>query len=176
MDQEAGYTLPMVLFPLLLNLEEPKIVVRPALPYAAVRTTALVQDFPVVLPKAYRQVVDWLKANGAKPAGPPMVRYRVIDMKKGLQIDIGFPTAKPMKGGVGVICDALPAGRYVSLYHKGGDIMAANGALQDWAKKKGLQFKVQGDRWKSRAELNPVDPGDTPDASKWETEILIMIR
>jgi effector-binding domain-containing protein len=107
-----------------------------------------------------------------------MVRYVVIDMEKELQIEVGFPVAKAIKGDDRVVVGFLPAGRYVESVHTGdyGGLVPANAALQDWARKQGLKWKMSGNQWSSRVELYRVDPSNTPDASKWETEILYQVR
>lgn len=111
-------------------------------------------------------------------AGPGFIRYDLVNMAKSLEIEVGFPVDKPVRGEGKVIAGMLPAGRYVRLVHLGdfSGLVAANGALQDWAKKKGLKWSMSGNRWDGRVEFYWVTPFDTPDKAKWKTEILYKVR
>src|SRR5688572_3939034 len=123
---------------------EPKLVQRDAQPYVAIRTNVTLKDYGSKAPPLWPEVVKWLSAKGMKPSGPPLLRYLVVDMEKGLQIEVGFPVAKAVQGDKRVIAGTLPAGRYVEVVHTGdyGGMIQANATLQEWAKKQGLQWKM----------------------------------
>lgn len=98
---------------------EPKLIHRDKQPYVAIRATITLQNYSRIAPPLWGEVAKWLKSKGMKPAGPPIARYLIVDMEKGMQIDIGFPVAKPIKGNARILSDFLPEGRYVQVVHKG---------------------------------------------------------
>jgi effector-binding domain-containing protein len=127
------------------------------------------------------EVYAWLGARGVPPAGPPFLKYNVIDMTRQLEIDNGVPVAAPVEVDGDVIAGVLPAGRYASLTHVGhpSELMGATKTLLDWAAGQGLTFDVSpdagGERWTSRLEFYLTDPREEPDMSKWVTELAFRL-
>ena len=77
--------------------------------------------------------------------------------------------------------DALPAGRYAVILHTGdySTVVTAHSALIDWAAQNGVRWQQHDDgneeRWGARVEFYITDPGEEPDASKWETEVAFLL-
>ncbi len=157
--------------------DEPKLEHRKAQPYVAIRAKIAMRDLGAKLPPLWGEVATWLDNKRIKRSGPTLLRYVVVDMKNGLELEVGFPVANAVEGDDRVVGGALPSGRYVILVHRGDHrgLVGANAALQEWAKKRGLKWKMEGPVWSSRFELYPVDPGDTPDPTKWVTEIAYQV-
>ena len=160
--------------------DTPEIVTRAEQPYVALRgrvSMAEIGAFAVRTP----EVFAWLGAQGLPPAGPPFLRYNVIDMTRDLEIDNGVPVAAPVEGDAEVIADVLPAGRYATLTHVGhpSELMAATKALLDWAAAQGLTWDMSasadGERWGSRLEIYLSDPREEPDMSKWVTQLAFRL-
>jgi effector-binding domain-containing protein len=158
----------------------PEIVTRAEQPYVAIRgrvSMAEIGAFAVRTP----EVFAWLGAHGTPPAGPPFMRYNVIDMTRELEIDNGVPVAAPVEGDAEVIAGVLPAGRYATLTHVGhpSELMAATKALLDWAAAQGLTWDMSpsadGERWGSRLEIYLSDPREEPDMSKWVTQLAFRL-
>ncbi len=158
----------------------PEIVTRAEQPYVAIRgrvSMAEIGAFAVRTP----EVFAWLGAHGLPPAGPPFMRYNVIDMARELEIDNGVPVAAPVEGDAEVIAGVLPAGRYATLIHVGhpSELMAATKALLDWAAAQGLTWDMSpsadGERWGSRLEIYLSDPREEPDMSKWVTQLAFRL-
>jgi effector-binding domain-containing protein len=160
----------------------PEIVTRPEQPYVAIRgrvSMAEIGAFAVRTP----EVFAWLGARGLAPAGPPFLRYNVIDMMRQLEIDNGVPVAASADiGGDGeVISGVLPAGRYATLTHVGhpSELVETTTALLDWASGQGLTWDMSpsgdGDRWGSRLEIYLTDPREEPDMSKWVTQLAFRL-
>jgi effector-binding domain-containing protein len=155
----------------------PEIVTRAEQPYVAIRghvSMAEIGAFAVRTPEVYA----WLGAHGVAPAGPPFLKYNVIDMAHQLEIDNGVPVATPVDGADGeVISGVLPAGRYATLTHVGhpSELYGATKALLDWAAEQGLTWDMSpgadGERWGSRVEIYLTDPREEPDMSKWVTRL-----
>ena len=149
----------------------PEIVTRTAQPYVAIRghvSMAEIGAFAVRTP----EVFAWLGARGLPPAGPPFLKYNVIDMTRQLEIDNGVPVAAPVDVDAEVISGVLPAGRYATLTHVGhpSELMGATKTLLDWAAGQGLTWDMSpdadGDRWGSRLEIYLTDPREEPDMSQ----------
>ncbi|HME64050.1 MAG TPA: GyrI-like domain-containing protein [Streptosporangiaceae bacterium] len=160
----------------------PEIVTRTAQPYVAIRghvSMAEIGAFAVRTPEVYA----WLGARDLTPAGPPFLKYNVIDMARQLEIDNGVPVAAPVDSDVDaeVISGVLPAGRYAMLTHVGhpSELMGATKTLLDWAAGQGLTWDMSpdadGDRWGSRLEIYLTDPREEPDMSKWVTQLAFRL-
>jgi effector-binding domain-containing protein len=158
----------------------PEIVTRAEQPYVAIRghvTMAEIAAFAV----RTGEVFGWLGARGLVPAGPPFLKYNVIDMARQLEMETGVPVAAPVDGGGEVISGVLPAGRYATVTHVGhpSELMGVTGALLDWAAGQGLTWDVSpdadGERWGSRLEFYLTDPGEEPDMSKWVTQLAFRL-
>jgi effector-binding domain-containing protein len=127
------------------------------------------------------EVFGWLGARGLAPAGPPFLKYNVIDMARQLEIETGVPVSAPAAGEGEVISAVLPAGRYATVTHVGhpSELMGVTKALLDWAAGQGLTWDMSpdadGDRWGSRLEIWLTDPAEEPDMSKWVTQLAFRL-
>jgi len=159
---------------------EPKVEQRAAVRYVAIRTASPLSDLPTVEPALWKEVFGWLGKQQIAPAGPPLVRYLVIDMPKRIEIEVGVPVAKAVKGDGRVRPGVLPAGRYVALTHVGpyDGMVQANADLQAWAEKRGIHWQMRmtklGSAWAGRAEFLLKDPSNEKDPQKYETEIVYL--
>jgi effector-binding domain-containing protein len=161
---------------------EPRLDDRAEQAYVALRAQVTMQNFGSVIDRSYPEVFGWLAARGIEPAGPPLIRYLVIDMAATLEVDIGVPVASRVEGDGRVVSDVLPAGRYAVLLNTGpySDLILANAALLEWGAAQGLiwdQWSTpQGDAFGSRVESYITDPRAEPDQSTWQTEVMIRLR
>jgi effector-binding domain-containing protein len=162
-------------------LTEPRIVERTAQPYVAIRRTVGIPFSDVVdatLPKLWQ----WIETHGTEPAGPPFFKYNVINMPDSLEIEFGAPLAAPPDADGEVVAGTLPAGRYATLTYHGPyeGLLAANGALIDWAMAQKLDFDAQstpqGERFACRLESYTNDPREVPDPADWETVLHFKLR
>jgi len=164
-------------------MSDPQIVTRAdQQPYVAIRghvTMAEIGGLAVRTP----EVFAWLGARGIAPAGPPFLKYNVIDMMRQLEIDNGVPVAAPVysTGDGELVAGVLPAGRYATLTHVGhpSELVGATKALLDWAAGQGLTWDMSpdadGERWGSRLETLLTDPREEPDMSKWVTQLAFRL-
>jgi len=138
-------------------------------------------ELPNVLPALWKEVFTWLGQRHVTPAGPPLIRYLVIDMPKRIEIEVGVPVPKGLEGNGRIKAGILPPGRFASLIHTGpyDGIVQANADIQTWAAKRNLQWDVktskQGTVWGGRVEFYRRDPGNEKDPQKYETEILYLL-
>lgn len=154
----------------------PRIVDRTARPYAAVRALVTMENIAAI---AHRipEVIGRLAALGVEPAGPPFLRYNVIDMTRQLDIEAGVPVAGAVVNDGDLFSAVLPAGRFVTYTHVGSPagLVGATALLLDWALAAGLRWDVtpteRGDRWGCRMEIYRTDPRTQPDSTRWETDL-----
>jgi effector-binding domain-containing protein len=158
---------------------EPSVVERPDVPYVAITATVSMNEIGAVIPPLNQEVFGWLAAHGEKPAGAPLWKYNVVDMARGLEIEAGVPTERPVDGDDRVRAGVLPAGRYATLRHVGHPrtLVDATARLLRWAEERGLTFDVEpspaGDRWRARLEIYHDEPGQPMDT--WETELAFRL-
>lgn len=162
-------------------ITEPRIDERPEQPYVGIRAKTTMPEFSAVIDAAFPEVFAWLEKRGIALAGAPLIRYHVINMAGQLDVEIGIPVAAPVSGDDRVMPGILPAGRYASVLYTGdySGLIEANRVLIDWAKENNIRWDTwvteAGDGFGSRYESYITDPGDEPDAAKWETEVAIRL-
>ena len=161
---------------------EPQIQARAAQHYAAIPATVAMDGISAAVDDAFPELFGWLAGQGIAPAGPPLIRYKVIDMAGQLEIELGVPVAAPVAGSGRIQPGVLPEGRYAVLRHTGpyDGLVASNAALQQWGQEQGLEFDTRdtpaGSAWRGRAEHYLTDPSQEPDPAKFETDVAFLIR
>jgi effector-binding domain-containing protein len=158
----------------------PQIEERGEQPYVGIRTQISMQELGPTIQQSIGELFAWLERQGAEPAGPPLIRYYVIDMAAKLDVEVGIPVAVALAGDQRVSASVLPAGRYASLIYT--DIsrgIEGNAALLDWGTARGLVWDrwndANGDAFGARYESFLTDPADEPNPTKWETEVAIRL-
>ena len=160
---------------------EPQIQARAAQHYAAIPATAAMDGISAAVDDAFPELFGWLAAQGVGPAGPPLIRYLVIDMAAELRIELGVPVAAPVTASGRIQPGVLPEGRYAVLRHTGpyDGLLASNAALLQWAQEKGIEFDTWGtpqdSAWRSRAEHYLTDPSQEPDPARQEVDVAYLI-
>jgi effector-binding domain-containing protein len=160
--------------------DAPHIADRAEQPYAAISGKVTMAG---IGPLAQRtgEVFGWLAARGISPAGPPFLRYNVIDMERELDIEAGVPITAPADGDEQVKVDTLPAGRYAVMNHTGAPetLIGAVDKLLSWADAQELTWDSagtpDGERWGCRLEILLTDPAEQPDMTKWETQLAFRL-
>ncbi len=82
---------------------EPQIEHRAEQPYAGIRLRVTMDGMPGEMDRGFPELFGWLAEHGVTPAGPPFIRYHVIDMDRELDVELGCrptfrPTAEPASG------------------------------------------------------------------------------
>lgn len=158
----------------------PEIVIRAEQPYVAITGRVSMAELGAFATRT-GEVFAWLGGRGLPPAGPPFLKYNVIDMARQLEVENGVPVAAATGGEGEVISGVLPAGRYATVTHVGhpSELFEATRALLDWAAGQGLTWDMSpgetGDRWASRLEIYLSDPREEPDMSKWVTQLAFRL-
>jgi len=96
--------------------DEPSITTRDAQPYVAIVTAVTMEGFDVV-EGLTDEVVTWIGARGAVPAGSPLVRIVTSDMSGELDIEVGVPVNDPPPGDDRFVIGSIPRGLYVTLIY-----------------------------------------------------------
>ena len=162
----------------MVTIGKPKIDTRPQTVYMGIRTIAPFKGMFKVVNRISDELNAWVDEQGIKTAGPPFLRYHVIDMRGFMDIEFGFPVRKALSDDGQVKAGVLPAGRYASLIYSGGGI-SGNRALIEWVRAQGLEFDrwdtEQGDNFRSRYETYLTDPKVEPRKSRWQIEVAIKL-
>lgn len=160
--------------------QPPQIQARAAQPYAGLPATVTMDTISTAVDSGFPELFGWLGSNGVAPAGPPFIRFLVIDMAGELQIELGVPVSAAVAGSGRIQPGVLPAGRYAVLRHTGpyDGLVASHAALQQWAAEHGVQFDThdtaRGSAWGGRVEHYLTDPSQEPDPAKWETDVAYL--
>jgi effector-binding domain-containing protein len=158
----------------------PEIETRTEQPYAAIKAQVSMAGIAAFAVRT-GEVFGWLGARGLTPAGPPFLKFNVIDMARELEMENGVPVAAPVNGDDLMVAGVLPAGRYATVTHTGhpSELVEVTGALLDWGAEQGLTWDVSpsedGDRWGARLEFYLTDPAEEPDMSKWQTQLAFRL-
>jgi effector-binding domain-containing protein len=162
----------------MVKIGKPKIDTRPKLIYMGIRTVTPFKGMFTVVALLRKELDAWIEANKIKTAGPPFLRFHVIDMRGLMDISYAVPVRKALPDDGNIQADELPAGRYASLIYSGGGI-SANRTLIEWVRAKGLEFDrwdtEQGDNFRGRCETYLTDPKLEPLKSKWKIEVAIKL-
>jgi effector-binding domain-containing protein len=162
-------------------LSEAQVIERRAQPYVAIRARVSMRTIGTILPKLHPRVFDWLRERGIPPVGPPFWKYNVIDMDRGLEVEVGVPVAVVMDGNDQVLAGVLDAGRYATLWYTGhpDGLLGATAYLLEWAEAQSLTWDIRqapdGERWVARLEIYETDPAAEPDMTKWTTQLAFRL-
>lgn len=162
-------------------LSEAHVIERPAQPYVAIMAQVTMQTIGLVLPELHPRVYAWLGERGLPPAGAPFWKYNLVDMDRGLEVEVGVPLGAAVDGDDQVLASVLPPGRYASLRYTGhpDGLADATAALFKWADEQDLTWDVRpapdGDRWAARVEIYETDPVVEPDLTKWTTQLAFRL-
>ncbi len=160
------------------TVSEPRIDERTEQPYMGIRAQVPINVMSKNVTRLFKEINAYAKLHSIKPAGPPFLRFHVIDMAREMDIEVGIPVAAPLPDDGQVCAGVIPAGRYASLIYTGSGY-TGNKALIEWAKAKGIQWDrwndPKGDAFRSRYEFYLTDPKTEPKKTKWQIEVAIKL-
>jgi effector-binding domain-containing protein len=166
-------------------MSEPKIELRPALPYLGI-AGRITDGVPAFVDKAFPELFGWLGEHGVEPLGPPFIRFRELDPAgEPLELEVGVAAEGKPEGDGRVHAAALPAGRYLTLVHVGPyrsetlpDLAATRARLIAWAAEHGVVYSRETDSGSTLPcclERYLIGPPDEKDFMKWETEFAYLV-
>ncbi len=157
---------------------QPRLDQRPEQPYLGIRTQTPMKGMFKVVGKLFNELNAWAKRIGLRPAGPPFLRYHVIDMAGEMDIEVGIPVETPLLGDGRVSPGRMPAGRYASLVYTGSGY-TGNKTLIEWVRANGYAFDrwddPKGDAFRGRYETYLTDPALEPRKTRWQVEVAIKL-
>jgi len=159
---------------------EPVVVTRAAQPYVGIRRTVTMRTMHEVIDRI-PDVLAWVEQHGVTAAGPPFLRYRLIDMEAGLEVEAGVPVPEAVPDDGEVRGGVLPAGRYVTLAQVGHPdaLVEVIAELLGWARRQDLRWDRErtpsGERWGCRVESYVTDPRSEPDLHRWTVELAFRL-
>lgn len=111
-----------------------------AQPILSIRKVTSVDSLPEEMGKAFQSVIAAIVQAGGKPAGAPFAAYYNMDMQN-LDVEMGFPVARPMEGRGGIIAREIPAGKKAAGIHRGPyrEMAGLYDAMQKWMTENGHQ-------------------------------------
>lgn len=143
---------------------------RPPQPTLVIRTHSAVQDLAQAMGQAFGAVAQYLGQLGEHPAGPPYAAYHNMDMQN-LDVEMGFPVARPLPGQGAIQPALIPGGQSVAGLHVGpyDQMHHVYEALTAWLKANGRE--ATGVVY----EVYLTDPNETaPEAL--QTQVLMPLR
>ena len=159
-------------------IRAPQVDTRPEQAYMGIRIISSFKGMSAMIGKISREMHTWAKEHDLAPAGPPFVRFHVIDMRGKMEITYGIPVKVIIPEDDRVTADMLVAGRYASLIYRNGGI-AGNRALIEWVRNNGLEFDrwdtPEGDNFRCRYESYLTDPKTERRKTHWEVEVAIKL-
>ncbi|MCI3220916.1 GyrI-like domain-containing protein [Streptomyces sp. NP-1717] len=161
-------------------IEEPAVSARGEQPYVGVARGVTMETIHEIADRV-PWVIGRLAELGIAPAGPPFLRYRVIDMKNLLQVEAGVPVAAApeLPPDSGLFADVLPGGRYLTAVCVGTADVAVTREFLEWAQAHEMRWDRDttsaGDRWGCRLERFLTNPAEEPDPEKWRTELAFRL-
>ena len=134
------------------------------------------------VPGLFSKVHEWLAQNSVVTAGPPLIRYLVIDYNSGqVEIDAGVPVASAVPDHARIHPGKIPGGLYATVIHQGSyvDLMDTTAKLLAWGKEHNIRWQMTEEskviRWSGRIEHYLVGPTANPNPEDWRTEIAILL-
>ncbi len=162
-------------------LTQPAVIERSAQPYVAIKAQVTMQTLSTILPALHGCVFDWLRERRTSPIGPPFWKYNIVDMDRGLEVEVGVPVSARVDGADRILPGLLPAGRYAALRYTGHPqgLLDATAFLLEWAGQQHLTWDLShgsdGERWGARLEIYETDPAAEPDMTKWTTQLAFRL-
>jgi len=160
------------------TIGKPKIDTRPKQVYMGIRTIAPFKGMSKVIDSISKELNASVIENKIKTAGPPFLRFHVIDMRGFMDISFCVPVSEALPDDGDIKADVIPAGRYASLIYSGGGV-SANRTLIEWVRTQGMDFDrwdtEQGDNFSGRYESYLTDPKIEPRKSRWKIEVAIKL-
>lgn len=143
------------------HVEQPTAVVHEHVPTA---------DLPAFFHRAFEATARVAAAQGVPVVGPPFGLYHGMP---GATVDVeaGFPVARPVTAAEGVTPASLPAGPVAEAVHVGPYETLADtyGEVQRWLAEQG--HRPAGLLW----EAYLSDPQAEPDPSTWRTQVHVPL-
>jgi hypothetical protein len=143
-------------------------------PMVSIRATVGIAALGGTMDDGIRALAGYLRRCGARPAGPPIVRYHTMGETEA-DVELGIPMAHPLAGEGRITGGGLPGGPAIATWHLGahdrlGDAYAR---LDAWLKARGRA--PVGYPWEVYAWIDPGQyrgPASLGDPATWRTQLV----
>jgi effector-binding domain-containing protein len=156
----------------------PGIDRRAARQYVGLRVITPFEGMFAQTDKLFKELRQWVNAQGLAEQGPYFLRYHVIDMKGLMDVEAGFVVKSQQTGDGRVKGGALPAGRYAHLTYSR-YALRGNQALLIWVQEKKLEvdreITSKGDAFACRYEAYLTDYRTEPRKTKWQVDLAFKL-
>jgi effector-binding domain-containing protein len=129
--------------------------------------------------KLFKELRQWVNAQGLADQDPYFLRYHVIDMNGLMDVEAGFVVTTPQIRDERVNGGVLPAGRYAHLTYSR-YALRGNQALSIWVKEQKLEVDREatskGEAFGCRYEAYLTDYRTEPRKTKWHVDVAIRLR
>lgn len=146
-----------------------ELVEQTAQPTLSIRFRAPAQELSAHFGRIYGQIITYLGQQGVAPAGPAFALYYNMEMAD-LDVEAGFPVARPVAGSGEIQAGTIPAGTYAICHYTGAysGVAPAYDQLSTFVTKSG--FEPLGPAY----EWYLSDPSTPP--AKMHTDITFPVR
>src|SRR5215207_9331534 len=79
-------------------IAEPKLEDRKEQRYVGIRMQVPMRKLKDIIPQSIDEIFSWLGKQGVEPAGPPFIRYHVINMAGKMDVEVGMPVENSLSG------------------------------------------------------------------------------
>ncbi|HEY6533065.1 MAG TPA: GyrI-like domain-containing protein, partial [Acidimicrobiales bacterium] len=148
------------------TLPQPEIVEVVPVTTAVVRAEVAMAEMQAFFDRTFTTLGEVLATDDAGPTGAAFALYH-RPLTDSAQLEVGFPTDRPVQPRDGVEVGALPGGRVARLVHEGGfdGLGASWERLVGWAEEQGLTLGP--DFW----EVYVTEPSPDMDPADLRTEL-----
>jgi effector-binding domain-containing protein len=168
--------------------DEPTIVERGEQPYIAIAaSTPTARDVRRAADRGFPALFRWLARHGLEPVGPPFIRFceRALDGRP-LAIEVAVGVEPGVEGDDEVELRTLPAGRWLTMLHRGPyrsasepDLLSAHMRLQLWVAEQGETIAHTPDGESTLlggcVECYAIGPVEEHEPSAWETGLAYLL-
>ena len=114
-------------------------------PVLCIHATTAVSNLPKLIGESYGKMCTYLAELGEHISDMPYVGYFNQDMNA-LQVEIGFPVAKPLPVKDGIEAGVMPEGLVAFCIYRGayGDMVQTYDELQEWITNKRVRADGRG--------------------------------
>ncbi len=133
-------------------------------PVLSIRATIQIADLGEEMGNRIPALLDYMKQNGAQPAGPPFVRYHTFGDNE-TDFEIGIPVMATIPGAGRIAAGELPGGPAITTWHIGPHIKLGEAytRINDFIKEQGREPEGP-----AREVYYWIDPIQNFDTSTWD--------
>ena len=157
----------------------PGIDRRAARQYVGLRIITPFEGMFAQTDKLFKELRQWVNAQGFAEQGPYFLRYHVIDMKGLMDVEAGFVVKSRQIGDGRVKGGVLPTGRYAHLTYSR-YALRGNQALSIWVQEKKLdvdrKITSKGEAFACRYEAYLTDYRSEPRKTKWKVDLAFRLK